>query len=528
MRERETKRILHEEELRRLEADGTPEDSTSARASERNRNLQLEKTQRALEELQDDIDEWYFDCSVCGRHGKNLVSISITRCKCLKKLTLLQDDGTHSMACESCSVWQHSACHGISEAEADSDEFHFLCASCKNPKVTSLKLRMGPATSSLVENHVSAQDIAAKPTPFIQVPPLQQHMSGVKSELNGDAHDFARHAGVPVFPPSQQTPRNQIQSILSSTKHHAMSASNPVIPSNGPLSLPLPLPQPHAQKMRPAREYGPQQGPISPQDEAFMSNANRSHPAPSSVDGLPRLHANILAQPKLSHDNIPTPTNARFPADLAASPTPSLRATEGNTSVLFSASPKPSGSPRSNSYNAILATNGLNNPITYAGSSSPQPASPNLRNLSPTKSSPPPQQSHPSSRKPQHFESPYTNQNGTSHTALQQPSTISTTPTAISPFLSPFTTAAPPLSHSSNGASPIKHNMQLSPTPATLGLDGAVDLQHSFASSPAPVLSPSINVGAPPQHPPVKKAVSMNEEGMATVEEEIREQFQSS
>lgn len=77
LRERETKRILHEEQLRRLRDDeGTPESSSGlgARTSERNRKVELERTQKALEQLQDDEEEWYFDCSVCGVHGKNLVS----------------------------------------------------------------------------------------------------------------------------------------------------------------------------------------------------------------------------------------------------------------------------------------------------------------------------------------------------------------------------------------------------------------------------------------------------------------------
>ena len=77
LRERETKRILHEEQLRRLrDDDGTPESGSGvgARTSERNRKNELERTQKVLEQLEEDEEEWYFDCSVCGVHGKNLVS----------------------------------------------------------------------------------------------------------------------------------------------------------------------------------------------------------------------------------------------------------------------------------------------------------------------------------------------------------------------------------------------------------------------------------------------------------------------
>ena len=77
LRERESKRILHEEELRRLRDNDTPEDSTGARASERNRKNELERAQKALEQLNEDEEDWYFDCSVCGVHGKNLVCLRI-------------------------------------------------------------------------------------------------------------------------------------------------------------------------------------------------------------------------------------------------------------------------------------------------------------------------------------------------------------------------------------------------------------------------------------------------------------------
>ena len=58
------------------------------------------------------------------------------------------------MACESCNVWQHSACLGISQAAAEKDNFHFICDDCKRreedakkPKIPSLKFRLGTSTS---------------------------------------------------------------------------------------------------------------------------------------------------------------------------------------------------------------------------------------------------------------------------------------------------------------------------------------------------------------------------------------------
>lgn len=74
---------------------------------------------------------------------------------CIDQANTCQDDGTHSIACEKCNVWQHSKCHGISEAQADRDDFHFVCAYCKRkeeeanqPKLPPLKFRLNPGSPS--------------------------------------------------------------------------------------------------------------------------------------------------------------------------------------------------------------------------------------------------------------------------------------------------------------------------------------------------------------------------------------------
>lgn len=75
LKDREVKRILHEEELSKLSSRDSSEqgEASDGRLSERNRKAALEKTQRVLEEL-NDSDDWDFDCAICGVHGKNLVS----------------------------------------------------------------------------------------------------------------------------------------------------------------------------------------------------------------------------------------------------------------------------------------------------------------------------------------------------------------------------------------------------------------------------------------------------------------------
>lgn len=68
---------------------------------------------------------------------------------------LNKNDGSHQIQCERCDVWQHSKCHGIPEEVADSEDYKFVCSSCrrkeqaaKEPKLPPLKLRLGSSPSS--------------------------------------------------------------------------------------------------------------------------------------------------------------------------------------------------------------------------------------------------------------------------------------------------------------------------------------------------------------------------------------------
>lgn len=135
IKDREQKRLLHEAELERIAAEQEKLDSGEGRVSARNLHAELERQQKNLAELSQE-DEWFFDCSGCGVHGENL------------------DDGTHSVACEKCGVWQHSKCLGISQEEAEKDDFQFVCRDCKHkeeeaklPKLPPLKFRLSSSTS---------------------------------------------------------------------------------------------------------------------------------------------------------------------------------------------------------------------------------------------------------------------------------------------------------------------------------------------------------------------------------------------
>ncbi|KAK9444339.1 PHD-finger motif containing protein [Metarhizium brunneum] len=131
LKEREARRMRHEEELAQLSEDSkhAPE---SARISERRLHAEIQRNQQALKDIEQEEDDWVFDC-ICGLHGQ-------------------VDDGTHSVACESCNVWQHSKCLGIPEDEADQSEFRFVCSSCRrrdddknaSPK-TIIKIKVRPS-----------------------------------------------------------------------------------------------------------------------------------------------------------------------------------------------------------------------------------------------------------------------------------------------------------------------------------------------------------------------------------------------
>ncbi|GAQ08364.1 hypothetical protein ALT_5685 [Aspergillus lentulus] len=143
IKDRERKRLLHEAELQRIAEEQERLERGESRLSERQLKAEMEKQRKSLEELQSD-DHWIFDCSGCGVHGENW------------------DDGSHSVACEKCNVWQHSKCLGIAQHDAEREDFHFICQDCKRreeeaklPKLPPLKFKIGssPPSAALATHH---------------------------------------------------------------------------------------------------------------------------------------------------------------------------------------------------------------------------------------------------------------------------------------------------------------------------------------------------------------------------------------
>jgi hypothetical protein len=189
LKDREVKRILHEEELARLEDDAQrassqdPASDTAAegkRISERQIKTQRAQHKKELEKLAEDEDKWYFDCSVCGMHGENL------------------DDGSHSVACERCDVWQHSECHNFSPKQVEKDGFHFVCAPCKRkeedakkPKIPPLKLKKKESASPDAQRNGSRPSSSATNGPKTVLP------DHIARQLDGQYYPIPQHSPAP-------------------------------------------------------------------------------------------------------------------------------------------------------------------------------------------------------------------------------------------------------------------------------------------------------------------------------------------
>ncbi|KAL3422316.1 hypothetical protein PVAG01_06472 [Phlyctema vagabunda] len=79
-------------------------------------------------------DDWIFDC-VCGDRGKI-------------------DDGTHSIACDTCNRWQHSKCVGVTRAAAGRAHFKFVCKACLGETAAGGRANSEPGSDFPV-SHVS-------------------------------------------------------------------------------------------------------------------------------------------------------------------------------------------------------------------------------------------------------------------------------------------------------------------------------------------------------------------------------------
>jgi hypothetical protein len=259
LREREVRRLLHEEELAQLSEDSKAASSASARMSERRRLAEIERNKKALQELEEEEDDWMFDC-VCGVYGQ-------------------VDDGSHSVACERCNTWQHSKCLGIDESEADQEDFHFVCSSCRrreetesDPSARTIKIKVhrhqdaGPMHGKEVheEGKTVPQQPAGQLVVELQSRPSSELLQGSETSrpiphpnltAPSAAHSVPLAISNPLGPPMgsssakdglvQQSPASQGNNPFSSPHPSLLPPGRPLVKS-GTHSLtsgnPTPLP----------------------------------------------------------------------------------------------------------------------------------------------------------------------------------------------------------------------------------------------------------------------------------------------
>lgn len=214
-----------------------------------------------------------------------------------------QDDGTHSIACEKCNVWQHSKCHGITEKRAERDDFHFICKRCKRkeeeaslPKLPPLKLRLhstSPNAKPSQTNVASGASLgplgmANSPTqtPIVSQP-LTQSIPPPQSLLNGPSLSPRGQATGPpgIWHPdvphrSPQPHLNGNSPSLSAHKYPSLPPSSPPQTSNGSSIQRKPFPQSNGASFETPRPF------IANQNSSFGSNFSR----PTSSAGPAGLH----------------------------------------------------------------------------------------------------------------------------------------------------------------------------------------------------------------------------------------------
>ncbi|KAI3554762.1 PHD-finger domain-containing protein [Colletotrichum abscissum] len=324
LKEREARRLQHERELSQLSEDNR---NGSGRISERRLQAEIEKNMRALEELEDEEEDWIFDC-ICGVYGQ-------------------VDDGTHSVACEKCNVWQHSKCLGISETEAEKPEFHFVCQPCKRreqeaaakPK-TTIKLKVNrPAdvASSPAKQPSKESDRQVSPTGHDgSVPSRGEPVLGQDIGALSESAITSRRSGSPTQPlgingaketsPEPKTPKAENDDADDGRAHRDATAEKSL--ANGHDHVPASPPRARTTPA-PRDVSSPRHGnssllatPIISREHGIPGSAHSSFTLPAPEGGLsPTKHSPPAPRPQ--PPSIKTPAlPAVLPPVATLSPSP--------------------------------------------------------------------------------------------------------------------------------------------------------------------------------------------------------------
>ncbi|KAI1807377.1 hypothetical protein F4811DRAFT_506789 [Daldinia bambusicola] len=365
LREREVRRRLHEDELAQLSEDSRNLSTGTGRLSERRLKAEIEKNRQALQELEEEEDDWIFDC-ICGVYGQ-------------------VDDGTHSIACERCNVWQHSKCVGISEEEADRDDFHFICKSCRQKSST-------PKSATVIKLKAN-QPVASSPAPTARS----------EGSPTPDRTRLTQRPGIAVEIPArlnnaQLTATQPVIPIKQAGQPNVPPPSSPFTNGDGlhPFSSPHPNLSPPEQSPNKARAYstmfnassplsGGRSGDIKvPQKGVFRVSSKANGISPSAQSSNLPSHAAAFVPPLASGSDSPL----KQPFDAASNNHPVL----SPPSASFSAFTHPPSSDI-NAQQAVLSTPQLKK-FDHAGARlDVTPSLPPTQNgISPLKRSPPPHQ----------------------------------------------------------------------------------------------------------------------------------------
>ncbi|TVY82800.1 Cat eye syndrome critical region protein 2-like protein [Lachnellula suecica] len=334
LKEREARRILHEEELANLSEDSKKIDSGAGRLSERHLKAEIERKKQVLEELAEEED-WIFDC-ICGAYGQI-------------------DDGTHSIACDKCNIWQHSKCVGVSEAEADREDFHFICTTCQRRAKDEERAKTQPP----IKIKINRPGSSSSPLP----PGQSSSAAGTNPSLvNGDPHSLANPQSTPTKvqntskPQSVQKAIPQMATWQPSSQVPSLPNPNNTTPKSPNASMNNPQkghqgsPQRAGQQTSSMSMTDRIQGPSTASHGTMGSNAPPQHgaPRPSSA------HAFSSPQPN-SPMNLPPPQAYAFMNGNGTSHSNGTHNQNSATSHL-----QGSSSFSTNFYGAPITSNGLN------------------------------------------------------------------------------------------------------------------------------------------------------------------------
>lgn len=319
LRERETAKILKEEELRKLQENEQKLASNNARLSERHLKAMMKQHEADLKRLNEEED-WFFDCEKCGVYGSNL------------------NDNSPQVSCEKCSVWQHVKCHGISEEEVEDPKFEFVCSSCKRkeeeanqPKLPPLKLRMTSASPASHRNGEEASTLSRR-LESVTIPaprptssqshqphfPAQPWVDGPSLSPRGQAlgppgiqNSEAAYGSPSRIPdgsssPIRQRPASSSRPAQSSFRSNGMGSSPPPFnlpkaPTSPFKSIRMPLPQQNGSSFGPSNPFGPSQH--TPIAQSFNQSFPQSFSRPGTATGP--AHSPVKHSPA----NSPRPAN---------------------------------------------------------------------------------------------------------------------------------------------------------------------------------------------------------------------------